>query len=232
MKKQQLSKEQIKAIIQWDVNSWSKALHYWEENVDWDTVKNGLELGGREGGLSLWLGSKGINMVCSDLVNVKEIAEPLHIKHEITNFVRYEDIDATNIPYENHFDVILFKSIIGGIGSNDNYAIQQKVFKEIYKALKPGGKLLFAENLVASSFHQKLRKKFVNWGSSWRYLSIPEMHELMQDFSSVDLKTTGILGTFGRNEKQRNILSAIDGAVLNKISPESWKYIAYGIAVK
>lgn len=232
MAKKQLSKEVIKDIIQWDVASWSKALQYWEKNVDWETVKNGLELGGREGGLSLWLGSKGINMVCSDLKDVKETAEPLHVQHKITNFVRYEDIDATNIPYENHFDVIVFKSIIGGIGSNNNYAIQQKVFKEIYKALKPGGKLLFAENLIASSFHQKLRKKFVNWGNSWRYLSIPEMHELMQDFSSVDLKTTGILGTFGRNEKQRNILSAVDGAVLNKISPDSWKYIAYGIAVK
>ena len=74
---------------------------------------------------------------------------------------------------------IVFKTIIGGIGSNDNYEIQQKVFKEIYKALKPGGKLLFAENLVASKFHQQLRKKFVNWGNSWRYVSIKEMETFL-----------------------------------------------------
>lgn len=224
--------EIIKDVIQWDVKSWSKALDYWEKNIDWNSVETALELGGREGGLSLWLGSKGIHTICSDLKNVKETAEPLHIKHKVTSFISYEDIDATNIPYENHFDVIVFKSIIGGIGSNDNYEIQQKVFKEIYKALKPGGKLLFAENLIASSFHQKLRKKFVNWGSSWRYLSVLEMNELMQDFTSVDLKTTGFLGTFGRNEKQRNILSTIDNVVFNKACPKKWKYIAYGIATK
>lgn len=127
---------------------------------------------------------------------------------------------------------MVFKSIIGGVGSNDNYKIQQKVFNQIYKALKPGGKLLFAENLIASPLHQRLRKKFVNWGSTWRYVSINEIKECLKDFSTFDLKTTGILGTLGRNESQRNFLSTIDAVLLNKICADTWKYIAYGIATK
>lgn len=227
-----MTKELTKDIIQWDVKSWSEALLYWDQNIDWDKIKNGLELGGREGGLSLWLALKGKETICSDLNGVKNTAEPLHLAHNVSSFIKYQDIDATNIPYENHFDIIVFKSIIGGIGRNNNFEIQQKVFKEIHKALKPGGKLLFAENLIASPFHQQLRKKYVKWGNSWRYLSIEEMKELLKDFSTFDLKTTGVASTFGRNENQRNFLSSIDQIVLNKVCPESWKYISYGIAEK
>lgn len=221
-----------KDIIQWDVRSWSKALTYWDENIDWDSVQNGLELGGREGGLSLWMALKGKTVVCSDLEDVKSTAEPLHTRYKVNDLITYQDIDATNIPYENHFDVIAFKSIIGGIGRNNNPEIQAKVFKEIYKALKPGGKLLFAENLVGSRLHQGLRRKFIKWGSSWRYISLDEINGFLSDFSSVDLKATGVMATFGRNESQRNMFSKFDEMILNNISPDKWKYISYGIAEK
>jgi SAM-dependent methyltransferase len=53
----------------------------------------------------------------------------------------YQNIDAANIPFKNCFDIIVFKSILGGIGRNDNIEIQQKVFDEIYESLKPGGEI-------------------------------------------------------------------------------------------
>ncbi|MBM3187036.1 MAG: methyltransferase domain-containing protein [Bacteroidetes bacterium] len=227
-----MTKELIKDIIQWDIKSWSKALSYWENNIDWDKIQNGLELGDREGGLSLWLALKGKTTICSDLKDVRDTAEQLHLQHNVSSLVKYQDIDATNIPYENHFDIIVFKSIIGGIGRNDNSEIQQKVFKEIYKALKPGGKLLFAENLIASPLHQGLRKRFVKWGSTWRYVTLDEMKKFLKDFSSCEVKTTGVLGTFGRNENQRNLFSTIDELILNKVCPGHWKYISYGIVEK
>lgn len=173
-----------KDIIQWDIKAWSKVLTYWNENIDWDTVQNGLELGGREGGLSLWCALKGKRMVCSDIVDVESTASPFHKKYDVDGLVTYEVIDATKIPYENYFDVILFKSIMGGVGSNDNIENQRKAFNEIYKALKPGGKLLFAENLKASPMHQYLRKKYIRWGNSWRYVTLPEMDEFLSDFTS------------------------------------------------
>ncbi len=227
-----MKKDLKRDILQWDVNSWEKALDFWENKVEWEDVDNALEIGGHQGGLSLWLALKGINVVCSDLKNVKDKAEPLHRKYKVTDKVTYQDIDATNIPYENQFDVIVFKSIIGGIGRDNNIEKQQKVFDELYKALKPGGKLLFAENLIASSMHQTLRKKFVNWGDSWRYVSLQEMHGFLKPFSSYEIKTTGVIATFGRSENQRIMLSVADRMLLNHVSPKNWKYISYGIATK
>jgi SAM-dependent methyltransferase len=163
---------------------------------------------------------------------VQSTAERLHAHHNVSTLIKYEDIDATNIPYENHFDIIMFKSIIGGIGSNDNFQNQQKVFEQVHKALKPGGKLLFAENLIASNLHQHLRKKYTSWGNSWRYLSLAELHQCLNGFNSHYIKTSGVLATFGRNENQRSLLSSCDNLLFNKICPSSWNYIAYGIATK
>ena len=159
-------------------------------------------------------------------------AEPLHKKHNVTGFIRYEDIDATSIPYENHFDVIVFKSIIGGIGYDNNKAAQQKAFREMYKALKPGGKLLFAENLTASSLHRKLRSRCAGWGSAWRYVTVDELYEFLSDFSSKKIISTGFSAVFGRTETQRNFLTILDRGFFNHVTPGSWKYLGYGVAVK
>lgn len=219
-------------IIQWDVKAWSRALHFWENKVEWNAIHNALELGAREGGLSLWLAMKGKEVTCSDFKDTLITASPLHQKYSTQQKITYTDIDASNIPFENHFDLVVFKSIIGGIGHGGNYEKQKKVFHEIYKALKPGGKLLFAENLTGSSLHRHLRKKYVKWASDWRYISLRETSELMKEFKNVTLKTSGILGTMGRNEKQRNLLTTIDHILLNTICPRTWKYFCYGIAEK
>lgn len=227
-----MTRQEIRDIIQWDVASWSKALGYWDKAVNWDQVHSCLELGGREGGLSLWLALKGKQVVCSDLDHVQATATPLHQKYGVGKLIRYQDINATAIPYENHFDVIVFKSIIGGIGRKDNRELQQQVFSQIHKALKPGGKLLFIENLVASPLHQKIRKLFIEWEHYWNYVSLDDLHRYLAPFAVHEIKATGMLATFGRNEGQRNFLAAADKALFNRICPDRWKYIAYGMAEK
>jgi SAM-dependent methyltransferase len=227
-----MEKALVKDIIQWDIKSWSNILNYWDKHIDWNKIDTGLELGSREGGLSLWLALKNKKVICSDLENVEKTAKQLHIRYNVTSLIQYQDLDATHIPYENYFDIVVFKSIIGGIGRNNNIENQQKVFNQIYKALKPGGKLLFAENLVGSPLHKILRKHFVKWGNSWRYVSINEMNLFLKDFSNYQIHTNGVLAAFGRSEMQRNCLSLVDKALLNHICPKSWKYICYGIAEK
>lgn len=219
-------------IIQWDVATWSRALEFWEEHVDWSKVHHCLELGGRQGGLSLWLAQKNKQVICSDLHDASKTALPLHQKYGVTEHITYEDIDATAIPYENTFDLIVFKSIIGGIAAVNGIQSQQQVFDQIRKALKPGGVLIFAENTIASPIHQFARKKFNQWGSYWRYISINETKTFLSAYSSYELAATGFVATFGRSEKQRRMLATLDNCCFNILLPESWKYTVYGIARK
>ena len=227
-----MNKETLKDVVQWDIRAWKKAIKYWDNNVDWKNVENALELGSREGGLSLWMAQKGVSTVCSDYTNSEKSAAPLHKKYNVSSKITYQDIDATNIPYENHFDIIVFKSIIGGIGKDDNIEIQKKVFEEIYKALKPGGQLLFAENLTSTKLHQEMRYRFNKWGDYWRYISLSELKDFLKPFLSYKIKTTGVLGTFGRTEKQKEILTRIDEVFFNHVFPSKWHYIGFGITKK
>jgi len=223
----------VRDVIQWDTGNWSTALEFWERKIEWNGRKyRCLELGSGQGGLSTWLALKGHHVICSDLHGISERASPLHRKYNVQGFIDYQDIDAAHIPYENYFDIVIFKSILGGIGRNDNIHNQKLVVNQIHKALKSGGKLLFAENLKGTFIHNLFRLKFVRWGTEWRYVSLREVREFLKAFSSVEIKTTGITGTFGRTENQKILLAKMDKAVLNRFTPEHWKYIAYGVAVK
>lgn len=224
----------IKDVIEWDVRNWSKSLNYWLEETSLElTDRNALEIGSRNGGLSLWLAKQGCRVTCSDVNGPSEKARQIHQKHGIEHLVQYKGIDATNIPYEKGvFDIVVFKSVLGGIGHNNNKDAQCRAINEIYRVLKPGGELFFAENLVASPLHSFLRKHFISWGENWRYLSIPEIEEFLNPFSYKKFLLTGFLAALGRNEKQREILGLIDNLCVNKITPNNWKYIVVGLAKK
>ncbi len=96
-------------IFQWDTRNWSKAMPCWEKEIAQLNTGKALELGGREGGLSLWLAGKGFDVICSDLEGAEATALPLHAEYGVTAKISYADIDATAIPFENHFDIIIFK---------------------------------------------------------------------------------------------------------------------------
>jgi SAM-dependent methyltransferase len=221
-----------KDIMQWDVRTWSRALPLWEKYLPAVSGGMAIELGGREGGLSLYLASRGMRVLCTDIEDVREKAQPLHACYQVGHLVSYEVVDATAIPRENHFDVVIFKSIIGGIGRNEHPELQQQTFDSIYRSLKPGGVLLFAENLKGSPLHAWMRKKFVRWGNEWRYVETRELRHYLRSFNHVDLRTTGFASAFGRSETQRHLLSYADSAFFNSLVPSSWHYVSFGAAVK
>ena len=222
----------LKDIIDWDTINWWKAIEYWENNIDLENKKiNCLELGGRKGGLSLWLAMKGNNVVCSDLESPEKYAYEVHKKYECKSLIQYQAIDATNISFENHFDIITFKSILGGISRNNKNDLKKTIIDEIYKALKINGVLLFAENIEASFLHKIFRRLFVKWGNEWNYLKVKEIGNIFSSFKSVKYITVGFWGAFGRTEKQKNILGKFD-RLFEKIIPKEKRYILIGIARK
>lgn len=227
-----LTKNFITDIVEWDVENWQHALFFWEKQLPTDDlILKCLELGGRRGGPSLWLASKGYDVVCSDLENPEEYAKKLHSNYDLKGTIRYEAISATDIPYENEFDVIVMKSIIGGISRLERDELQQKVIDECYKALKPGGKLLFAENLESSMLHRFARKKFIKWGGDWNYLKFKNVPKLFSRWNKLHFETIGFFATFGRSEKQRRFLGKID-KVLKPLTPKKLRYIVYGVGEK
>jgi len=220
-------------ILQWDVVNWERAIKFWEKKLgtDYFVDKKALELGATAGGMSLWLAGMGAKVVCSDLQNPEEKALPSHSKYKFKNEIEYVIVDARDIPYENEFDIIIFKSVLGGVGWDNRKDLQVKAINEIYKALKPGGVLLFVENLKSTALHMMARKMFLWYGNLWRYIGLNEMNEIFGIFPKIECKTTGFLGTFGRSETQRNFLGKIDG-IISPILPKSFRYIIFGIATK
>jgi len=228
-----MPKFDVSQFIEWDVRNWSSALDFWSSHTTQDISSClALELGSRKGGLSLWMALQGAQVSCSDIESPAPIASKFHNDRGVSHLIQYERIDATRIPYRVKFDVILFKSMLGAIGRLGGKHLQAQAVSEMHSALKPGGELFFAENLVGSQAHQFLRKKFVKWGNTWRYVTVPEMQEFLTPFSNVEYRTVGFAGAFGRNELQRNCLGLLDQTLFDYVAPSNWRYIIVGVAKK
>lgn len=224
-----MDKELKQKVFQWDVESWSSVMSNWKTSIEKVNSLNCLAFGEREGGLSLWLALNGHNVICTDYNKFDITPLPLHEKENVGSKISYQNVDITATSfYDNSFDLIVFKSVVGALGSKE---LQTKAFSEIHRILKPGGKLLFAENICATKVHQYARRKFTNWGERWYYPSLAEIKEYTSAFKTFEFQTGGFFGTFGRSEKQRSFLQKIDRP-LNKITPKHWRYIVSGIAIK
>ena len=218
--------------LEWDVRNWSRALDFWlEKSSQRLSDCKVLEIGSNRGGLSLWLASQGAQVVHSDYNELKEEAVQRHKAGGVTHLIEYQTIDARDIPYTDHFDIVVFKSVLGAVGDGDKEA-QAKAISEMHKALKKGGELFFAENAVASPLHMFLRRKMIKWGNWWRYVTIEEMKEFLTPFSHTEFRSIGFAGTFGRTDMQRDWLALCDKALFEHIVPDSWKYIIAGVARK
>lgn len=228
-----LTENEIALAFGWDVVNWSAALNLWLPFLESPTPGKWLEVGGREGGLSFLAAHFGHAVVCSDLENPESIAGTIHNKISFPGSISYASVDALNMGFDSEFDALLFKSILGGIGRDNHPELQLQAIEQMHRALKPGGVLLFAENLKGSAIHRALRQRFQPWGRSWRYFEKKELETMLEKyFSEVKTSTTGILGTLGRSEFQRSILGKLDQRFLVRVCPSTWNYIAYGYAIK
>lgn len=218
-----------KAVLQWEVRSWSRALPLWERHLPTHRPALALGIGEREGGLSLWLASKGFSVTCTDLRPFQATTRELHAAHGLSDRVTYAQADATALPFaEGAFDVVVFKSVIGALGTKERQVL---AVREMHRVLKPGGVLLFAENLHGSPLHGWLRKRFVAWESYWRYLDPVGDRDLFAPFAALHDATTGVLANLGRSEPQRDLLARVD-AVLAPLVPATAHTIWYGAALK
>ncbi|HYH12009.1 MAG TPA: methyltransferase domain-containing protein [Thermomicrobiales bacterium] len=217
-------------FIEWDVRNWSAALEFWSRNSLLGFAdRSVLEIGSGGGGISLWMALQGADVTCSDARGPRPEAVRRHERFGVQDRITYAQVDVADLPYVEQFDIVVFKSVLGALRDRDRQAV---AVAEMHKSLRPGGELLFAENLVGSALHAYLRRTFVGWGASWRYVSMGELHEFLSPFSRVRTRTGGVLGALGRAEWQRNALGTLDKAGLERLVPSAWRYIALGVATK
>jgi SAM-dependent methyltransferase len=221
------------AYLEWDSTTWGQALRFW---VDRSSVPidgaNILEIGGRDGGLSLWLAEMGADVVCSDLGGPSKKAKALHASIPMAGTIRYLDLDALKLDVEATYDIVIFKSVLGGIGGAYGAGGQRAALDNMYRALRPGGSLLFAENLIGSRLICALRKRFVPWADRWRYASVTELIEWLRPFEKIEFRQFGTFALLGRTERQRHGLALADKMVLDRLTPKGWRYVVAGCARK
>ena len=218
-----MDKVLLRDVIEWDTVTWGRAVDFWQ-------AAHVLDIGSRGGGLSLMFAQMGCQVRCTDLENPKETAAPLHQRYGVEDRISYAAVNAVKLDAIEEYDIICFKSVLGGIGYGDNRPDQEKAVRNMYRALKPGGYLMFAENLTATPVHQLLRRKFNRW-NTWRYITIAEAIDFCSDFSEVRFRCFGFFGTLGRNERQRRVLGRIDEAI-DWLLPDSAKYTISVVARK
>jgi len=222
----------IRDVFQWDVASWRFALEVWAEAPGDLAGAEVLDLGARDGGLSLYFASRGCRVVCSDYSGPSDKAVGLHRCYGVQDRVSYRRMDATAIDSPDAcFDIVCFKSVLGAVGAGGRPDRQQRALMEVHRVLRPGGRLLFAENLQASWLHRVLRRRCVAWGQRWRYPSLRELEAMLSHFRQTRIRTSGCLAVLGRTEKQRQLLHAVD-VLLRPVIPSRWHYVAAGYALK
>lgn len=226
-----MEKSRWSETVEWDIETWKRAFEFWELEINWTGIERALEIGARKGGPSRWLAQKGIEVDCTDRKNTLSTAGAFQQLDKSNLKISFFDLDVLDLQEIEKYDLIICKSVLGGVGHHgQNQKISQAI-SNIHQALKPGGVFLFAENLESSPIHRVLRKKLVRWGEGWNYIPFSQLKVFFDDFSECKINTTGFLSTFGRSEKQRTILAKIDRFIL-PIIPQKWNYLGYGIAKK
>lgn len=225
-----LSQSQIEAIIEWDVHTWAQAFPVWEAHLPDDLAGlKALEIGGRTGGLSLYLAGRGAEVLCTDLSDPRERAQDKHRRAGVAERIQYRQADVLKLPFQDDsFQLVAFKSVLGTLRTAEN---QERAIREIFRVLQPGGTVLFAENLPASPLHMVLRRLFTPWGAYWRYVTRQEVRSWCRDFSELHLASAGVLATFGRSERRRAWLAEMDRRWQDRL-PQAWHYALFGVARK
>jgi len=227
----------MRESVGWDTSNWTRALGFWERHTAVRARGSyALEVGvgGTHGNLSLWLAHKGFRVVCSGLEKPSDAIRRRHVEYGVADAVEYESIDVLDMTCAGTFDVVAFKSVLGSFGGSDADALglASAAVRNMWRVLRPGGELWFAEGVRATLLHELLRSRFGSGRQGWRYADLSELREFLAPFGEFDIATYGFLALGGRSEAQRRTLGWVDRHVCERMVAPRYRYVAAGVARK
>ena len=220
--------------FEWDKYTWCRSLNLWDKGLNKVVPKYGLEIGARTGSLSeLLICHYGLRMVASDQNTMTDEMKEKLKKWSDCDMLTYSEEDAKKLKFlDNTFDLVVFKSVMGTVGAFGHDNDQEKMMIEIFRVLKNGGILLFAENLNGNLLHKYFRKKYSPWAYYWNYPDLYRFKSMLHNFSEIKYCTSGVFAAFVKDRYLiKSCVSDID-YLFEKCIPENWRYLIYGYAIK
>jgi SAM-dependent methyltransferase len=228
--------ETRREIVQWDVPTWWRPVAYFGEVIEANGLRgaNVLEVGARDGGTALYLAKfHDMHVVATDIDPVSERGRQLHVKHGVTANIEYDVADATDLHFaDGSFDVVVTKSVLGGISGALGAGAMRTSIREMARVLRPGGHLLFAENLSGSAVHRQARKVRA-WHNAWHYPTYRTLEESFSEVGRLSMHATGCAAVLvpERLARTKQTVALIDNG-LQKLIPNRWCYVGYGDVLK
>lgn len=231
----QLPDSTLKDIVEWDIQTWSRALDFWAPvlRAKHPDLTRVLTVGERNGGLSLWFALQGYRVTCSDYGGPTPQARALHERYGVSDRITYADVNIFACPYpELSFDIVACKSVIGGLKlvktdrATRTLNNQSMAVGEIHRILTDGGYFLGAENLAGSRFHQLARGLIKQGRLGWRHLTIGEIGRLFSSFAQVEQQTYGFLGS-RLTRFALGWLTATFDSLFCPFLPPQWHYVSF-----
>jgi hypothetical protein len=211
---------QMRALIEdccgWNKKTWADAIEFAISALPDDLrSKTILEIGASDRStVAPIFAARGARVYCSYYSKPPGLIENAHLKYIRTKYhltAMIPTFEASIAEITGRFDVIIMKSVLGGIFRNDDYdAIGGMIHKLLRDNVSDDGFILTVDNGYIGPFHQ-LRRYRGTGGKSWSYLardrlaaSLAGLDVTMQGFGYLNVASASL--QFGRHCEFLNTL--------------------------
>src|ERR1700730_4799078 len=199
----------------WNKKTWADAIEFAISALPHDLRgKNILEIGASERStVAPIFAARGAQVFCSYYLKPPGFVENAQLKYIPTKYRLGESptLETSISEITGRFDVIIMKSVLGGIFRNNDYSgIRAAMHKLLRDNVSEGGVILTVDNGYTGHFH-KLRQYRGTGGNSWSYLARDKLAASLAGLD-VDVRGFGYLNVasaslqFGRNCEFLNTL--------------------------
>ena len=213
----------------WNKKTWADGVEYALSALPDDLRgKRVLEVGAsNRSTIAPILAAKGARAVCSYYQKSKGLVENGRLKYirDKYGIADIPTLEANIYDIHGRFDVIVMKSVLGGICRSSNYDCIRSTIKKLSKDnVADGGVILSIDNGYVTLF-EKLRLYRGKGGRSWSYLDRDKLLACLSDFDVVT-KGFGYLNVAsasfqlgGNFEFINNIVYRVDKALISLFDP-------------